>query len=83
MKNKLTDLNNHLFEQLERLNDEDLKGEGLNEEINRSKAISDIATNIIKNGQLTLDAYELAAEYGVVNKRELVRLIGNGDKLDT
>lgn len=56
MKNKLVDLNNHLFAELERLSEEDLKGEKLDEEIDRSKAIADIASKIIANGALALKA---------------------------
>lgn len=54
MKNTLGDLNNHLFAQLERLGDEDLKGEELKEEINRSNAVMGIAKNIINTGNLVL-----------------------------
>ncbi|MEJ7440062.1 hypothetical protein WL735_10270 [Staphylococcus hominis] len=56
MKNTLNDLNNHLFAQLERLCDEDLKGEELKEELNRSKAVSEVAKNIVSNGNLILQA---------------------------
>lgn len=56
MRNGLTDLNNHLFEQLERLNDDELKGEALKEEITRSKSIEDVAKQIINNGRLVLDS---------------------------
>lgn len=59
MKNKLIDLQNHLFAQLERLGDEDLKGEDLKEEMERSKAISAISSQIIGNGRLALDAQRL------------------------
>lgn len=55
-RNTLEDLNNHLFAQLERLNDEHLEGEKLNDEINRSRAVSDVAKSIIENGKLVLDA---------------------------
>lgn len=56
MKNKLTDLNNHLFAQLERLSDESLKGDELKEEISRSKAVTSVAKEIVENGKLALDA---------------------------
>lgn len=56
MKNKLTDLNNHLFAQLERLGDEALRGDALKEEIDRSKAITSVAGQIVNNARLALDA---------------------------
>ena len=64
MQNTLGDLNNHLFAQLERLGDEDLVGDKLVEEINRAKAVSDIATQVIANGSLVLKAKVFINEYG-------------------
>lgn len=64
MKNTLADLNNHLFEQLERLNDEDLTGEELEREIQRSKSVTAVAKTIIENGALALEAKKHADEYG-------------------
>lgn len=55
-KNKLSDLNNHLFEQLERLNDEDLSDKALAVEIKRADAMTEIASTIIDNAELALKA---------------------------
>ena len=56
MRNKLIDLNNHLFEQIERLNDDELSEEELEKEIKRSKAMEGLSSNIIDNARLALDA---------------------------
>lgn len=63
MRNTLGDLNNHLFAQLERLSDEDLKGDSLKEEILRSKAIEGIAKEIISNANIVLQAKRHTSEY--------------------
>jgi len=62
MKNKLGDLNNHLFAQLERLSDEGIKGEELNDEITRAKAVTSVASQIISNANIVLQAKKLQAE---------------------
>ncbi len=80
VKNKLIDLNNHLFEQLERLNDENLKGEELEEEIQRSKSVTDVAQTIINNGELMLKAQKHYDEYGIQYKQENTMLLGEGNK---
>ena len=64
MKNKLTDLNNHLFAQLERLSDEELKGSELAEEIDRAKAITIVSSQIIQNGALALRAEQFKYDSG-------------------
>jgi hypothetical protein len=64
MKNTIADLNNHLFEQMERLNDESLTGERLEEELKRADGMSRIAGQIIQNGELAFKAMKHADEYG-------------------
>lgn len=63
-KNKLLDLNNHLFEALERINDDSLQGEKLQEEMARAKTITQIGNTIISNASLALEAKKYKDEFG-------------------
>lgn len=64
MKNKLTDLNNHLFAQLERLSEESLTAEQIDAEVKRTDAIVDVAEQIVRNADLQLKAVTILANHG-------------------
>ena len=68
MRNTLSDLNNHLFEQLERLNDESLTNEELEREIERTDAMASVSSMIIQNASLAYKVMVHKAEYGLDSK---------------
>ena len=72
MRNTLGDLNNHLFAQLERLSDEELQGDKLKEELQRSKAIEGIAREIISNANIVLQAKKHTTEYMAENMPKML-----------
>ena len=72
MKNMLTDLQNHLFEMIEKLNDDDLKGEELEEEIKRSVAINELAKTAVTNGALMVKAADILYGLPVSDKLPLI-----------
>lgn len=75
MKNKLTDLNDHLFAELERLGDEELKGTALTEELSRSHGIGEIATQIVNNGNLLLKAHIASVEWAPMTSKKCLPVI--------
>jgi len=62
--NTLGDLNNYLFEQMERLNECEAGSEELEKEIKRSKAMGKTAGAILKIGELEFKVAKEMAEYG-------------------
>lgn len=64
MKNRLLDLNNHLFSQLERLTEENLSAEKMEQEVKRADAIVAVSEQIIRNADLSLKAVSLVATHG-------------------
>ena len=71
MKTNLNNLNNYLFEQLERLYDED---EDFDKEVKRAKSVATIGTAIINNTKLMLNVKKYADEMGYTNSSEVLKL---------
>lgn len=71
MKNKIRDLDNHLFSALERLNDDEIMASDGDKEVNRAKAISEISKNVIKSADLQLKAQRLHDD-GIIHDKPAV-----------
>jgi hypothetical protein len=56
MKNKLSDLNDHLFAAIERMGDEEISDEALTKELNRTHGIVEASNAIMANATLVLKA---------------------------
>lgn len=70
-RNTLGDLNNHLFAQLEKMDDDELTGEQLDNEIRRTEAMAKISEQIIKNGELQFRAMKHMDEYGYERQKSI------------
>ncbi|MBR5310652.1 MAG: hypothetical protein IKU42_05975 [Oscillospiraceae bacterium] len=64
MRNNLSALNDYLFEAIERIQDDELCGDVLEDEIKRAEAVTEVAKVIIQNGELALKAMKQVNEYG-------------------
>ena len=78
MQNNLSDLNNHLFSQLELLESDELSEKDLDLELKKAKAITQISSQILNIARLQIAAINTAESCGLVNK-ELPALIATKD----
>lgn len=72
MKNSMQDLNNILFCQLERLNDESTPPEKMKLEVDKANAVAKVASVISKNAALELKAQQLADDGHITGKPKIL-----------
>lgn len=77
-RNTLGDLTNHLFAELERLGDESLTPEQMNCEIDRAKAITGVAEQVISNANTVLRAMQFQ-DTAADARTKLPRMLTEGD----
>lgn len=80
MKNTLLDLNNYLFEQIERLNDEELTEEQLDRELKKTDSIVKISEKIIENGELAFKTMKHMDEYGYGQTRTVPKMLASDER---
>ena len=80
MKNTINDLNNTLFGLIEALDDDDLKGEKLKEQLQKSTAINNIARTLIASASVSLNYLKHCTDYAIDEEENAPTLLKH-DKL--
>ncbi|MEO6965124.1 MAG: hypothetical protein ABI076_04405 [Acidobacteriaceae bacterium] len=73
-KNRLSDLNDHLFAQIERLSDEGLASDSLEDEVKRGNAIVAVADQILRHTTLQVQAAKIVSDHGIDPTQHLLAL---------
>ena len=63
IKNTLDDLNNHLFEMIERVMDDDYQGEEAIQEIRRANSVVRLSAEIVSIAHAKMQAHKYVQEY--------------------
>lgn len=74
MKNKLADLNDHLFAQIEHLSQEELTADQIDTEVKRGNAIVAVADQILRHASLQVQAAKIVSDHGIDPTRHLPEL---------
>lgn len=70
MKNRLTDLNDALFAQLERLTDESLTADQMADEVQRTQSVVHLADRIVDTARLQLEGAKFLHANGTPEARK-------------
>ncbi len=81
MANNLTNLNDILFDQIRRLEKDDLSDEALEKEIKKSEQLTKLSVVVLNNAKLALDAQKQFDEYGTGRSVDIPLLGVSNDSL--
>lgn len=75
MQTRLTEMNYLLFEQIKKVASGDISKEELELEVKKSKAITEVANSMIKNGQLQFQTLKMASDMGIIGVSQVEYLL--------
>lgn len=79
-KNKLSDLRDHLFSALERIDDDQLTSDQLESEIKKANAVANLSSMIIQSAKIEVDFIKVTGRLD--SKTELFKSIDSPKQLD-
>lgn len=79
MAKGLSNLNEMLFDQLQRLNDPELKGDELESELKRCSAVTSVSKEIVSSARVVLDAEKHRKEWQGPGGYKLPAMLENED----